>query len=246
MRRIKRLRPTWVALNEDNNVKTGILFLPGRMGYGEDLTYRYASVDLPETVFIGITPEGFEWYPMPNGPNDQSNALAGIEDAYGAIDRTLNLIEKRYGIARSNMVLSGFSAGGVMTIQSIVRSEEPLAAGIVHAGAILDPDALPECECDTPLLVIHSQNDDCFEWEERYLPMKNALKDKGYNAFFIEKQSGGHIIQMQDIAIAGYFLNHILGYPPEKAERLTRYVPKSVLKWKIPTMVDCDHVLGTS
>lgn len=232
----KRLRPHWCALNEDKHPKTGVLLLPGRAGVGEDLTYRYAGTELSESLFVGITPQGFEWYPMPNGPDDQQEALDGIWDAFQTIDRTLDRIESRYGVPRNNIAVAGFSAGGVMTIQTVALSDEPLAAGIVHAGAILEPSILPPAKHETPLLVFHNQDDYCFDWFERYLPMKDALKDKGYAAYFVERKRGNHTVLYDDIIITGYFLSRVFGYPKQWEHTYHESIPDTILKWKIPQM----------
>lgn len=233
----KRLQPNWCALNEDKNPKTGVLVLPGRAGVGEDLTYRYAGTELDQSLFIGVTPTGFEWYPCPNGPDDQQNALDGIWDAFQTIDRTLERIETRYGIPRKNMAVAGYSAGGVMTIQTVALSDEPLAAGIVHAGAILNPDILPKAKHTTPLLVFHNQDDYCFDWWERYLPMKDALRNKGYVAYFVERKKGNHSVLYPDIVIAGFFLSRVFGYSDNWEHTWTEHIPESILKWEIPKMV---------
>lgn len=233
----KRLYSRWATANANKNPKTGILVLPGRSGFGDDLMNRYRGTELDESLFVGVTPRGFEWYPMPNGPDDQSAALNGIWDAYQTIDRTLDRIEKRYEIPRENMVVAGFSAGGVMTIQTVALSGTPLAAGIVHAGAILDVDALPEAKHDTPLLVFHNVDDYCFDWEERYIPMKHALKSKGYSCYFIERKRGSHQVLHNDIIITGYFLSKIFGYPEDWQHSLDEYIPDTVKTWKIPKMI---------
>lgn len=232
----KKLHPNWCALNEDKSPKTGILVLPGRAGFGEDLTYRYAGTELTESLFVGITPKGFEWYPCPNGPDDQQEALDGIWAAFQTIDKTLDRIEHRYEIPRENMAVAGFSAGGVMTIQTVALSDRPLAAGIVHAGAILDPDSLPTAKHATPLLVFHNVDDSCFDWYERYIPMKIALKEKGYKTYFVEKERGNHQILFHDIIIAGFFLSKIFGYDQQWKHGRIKYIPEQIRKWKIPTM----------
>jgi predicted esterase len=96
-----------------------------------------------------------------------------------------------------------------MAIQAAAWSNRPYGAVVAHAGAILEPLALPQAKHKTPFLVMHNENDDCFSWDERYLPMKLALVDKKYPVEFIENEVGGHSVTNDELATAGRWLNNI-------------------------------------
>jgi predicted esterase len=188
--------------------KQAVICIPGRMGDGAVFAKQhYANTEWSDTVFIGPTPFGYAWYPMPHDANNQKQALNGIPRAIKAIEAVQTAVEKRFGIPKSKTVLTGFSAGGVMAIQTATHSQdEPYAGVVCHSGAILDPYSLNPANCDTPFLLTHNRDDMCFEWFERYLPMKNSLLSKGYNTFTLERKLGGHYVSNEDYRQSAKFM----------------------------------------
>jgi len=185
-----------------------ILCLPGRGGDGDTIADFYAHCSgLDKCVFVGITPEGYCWYPLPRNPDDQAAAVAGIPRARGAIEEAVTIIGGKYNIPKSKTAIVGFSAGGVMAIETAAHSVEPFAAVVAHAGAILDPKSLPKSRHPTPVVLIHAKDDDCFAWDERFLPMRDALLLQGYDTFSLEHDLGGHRITEYDVRQAGLFLS---------------------------------------
>lgn len=203
----------WHVLNESNDPESCILCLPGRAGTGQRFANEYQDTELNKTLIIGVTPIKFAWYPMPNGPHDQRAALSGLPRAVHTVESVLKEIEEYYKIPRHKTAVVGFSAGAVVALQLPMYSKRPLAGIVAHAGAVLDTNNVPMCKNSTPILTIHSKQDDCFEWEERYLPMKAALLNANYNLKTIEKEYGYHIVSYYDLIMAGCFLSKHLGYP---------------------------------
>lgn len=177
-----------------------VVFLAGRGQSGRMLADAYkAAGEWDDVLVFGITPQGHQWYPMPFGANNQEHSLQGLQEARGAIEDVLRYIEGCTGLQRHSITLAGFSAGGVMAIEVASHSEERFEVVACHAGAILDPASLPSCRHPSmPVLLTHSFDDDCFEWHERYWPMKKALIDQGYNLHVNERAGGGHDLLSED------------------------------------------------
>lgn len=190
------------------NPDFAVICIPGRGNDGAMFAHDYHKQSEIETaVFIGPTPNGYAWYPMPYDANNQAAALNGIPAAIKAIEAVQKAVEKRFGIPKRKTILTGFSAGGVMAIQTAAHSEESYAGVICHSGAILEPRDLPECvHDDCPVLLTHNEDDYCFDWNERFLPMKEALVEKGWNTFTIERTIGGHTVSNDDIREARDFI----------------------------------------
>lgn len=192
-----------------------ILALPGRCNHGQLLVGYYSTMNFPSTLIVGVTPNKTEWYPMPNGANDQKRAVEGQLKAARAIDRVVDQIEEYFSIPRSKIALTGFSAGGVMALYTAAVVEKPVAAAISHSGAILDTKNFPKvrehCKV-TPFLIQHNQDDKSFSWDERYVPMKNCLVSNGYKTKWIERPFGGHNVWIDDMLLAGMFLENIFGH----------------------------------
>jgi len=184
-----------------------LLVLPGRMQSGFQFANWYRHAVLNNTMIIGVTPKDREWYPMPNGVADQADALRGLTPATKAIENVLQDIEKYFGFTSEDIALVGYSAGAVVALETLARTKKRFAAIVSHAGAILDPQQFGDAPNDTPVHLIHSIDDGTFEWNERYVPSKLALLEKGYNASFCEKTHGGHGIQYPDILFSGAFLH---------------------------------------
>ena len=200
--------------SKPENYHGALVLLVGRWCKAEDLMAHYRSYSgLNESLIVAIEP-AVEWYHAPVSPDDQSEALDGMEISVPRLDSFLRNIEYGFKVPRMQTALAGFSAGAVMAIQVAANSHDEFAGVVSHAGAILSPENLAISKNATPYLLIHSKNDDCFEWNERYLPMKIALQEKGYFVKTEEKEDGSHAICRDDIVLAATFLSDNLGYPP--------------------------------
>jgi len=228
----KSLYERWAIYNADNKPTSCILALPGRGNRGQDIAEWYSFAGLKKTLIVAVTPANYEWYPQPNGPQDQADAVAGQEAARNSLEWVVDTIEKRYGIKSNRMALVGFSAGAVMAIQTAIHSEREFAAVIGHGGAILDPGGVPPAKNAMPIYLMHSNNDSTFEWDERFVPMKESLEQNGYNVESLIRKYEGHRVIYEDIVVAGAKLAPALGYPkgyqtveyPELLERSLRHV----------------------
>ena len=186
-----------------------VLLLPGRGQTAQDILRRYdqcSNLDCMRLIGIG---QIIEWYPAPNGANDQLDAIWGLKISVPELDAFIESIQKDNGINRDEIALSGFSAGAVMAIQLAAFSNEKFAAVVSHNGAILDPNSLRMATNDTPIFLIHNKNDQCFSWDERYIPMKNSLFKNGYKLEFVESEEGDHYMHQEDIENAGIWLKKV-------------------------------------
>jgi predicted esterase len=164
-----------------------------------------------KSFIVGITPTIRSWYPMPNGINDQTNAVKGIVPALEIIEKVIYTIETKRGTPRNRMVLMGHSAGAVMAIMMAALSPKPFAAVISHCGAILDTDMLPDCQCpETPFLLTHSKDDLIFDWHERFIPMYEVLKSKGYKVYTAIAKDAGHCITDRQFELGKYLIDVVL------------------------------------
>ncbi len=179
--------------------KKGLILLACRGGVPQDLLNLYGGVK--DTVIYSLAGPGGQWYPSPNGPQDQGDALRGVPKSVKLVKNYIKRMAREYKLNHQQIFLAGHSAGGVIAIQIVAHSQEELGGVQVHCGAILDSKNLPMAPNRTPIFVFHSENDMVFSWDERYLPMKNALVEKCYNCAFIERRSHGHSVRSEDIKV---------------------------------------------
>ena len=201
-----------VTLEPTNNEIIGnVILLTGRGGKAATLVRKFAPF-LQYSRLIGVEPIE-EWYPMPNGANDQIYAVEGLEIAAPQLKSFLENIQSNFACQSHDLALVGFSAGAVMALQMVTNYTTKYAAVVAHSGAILCPDKVQNCINDTPIFLFHNMDDDCFAWDERYIPMKNALINKSYKTLFSEKPTGGHVIDKGDVCRSSIFIANKFNYP---------------------------------
>lgn len=213
--RQRRLHWYSEGLEEEGVVpKAGILFLPGRGGHGVHMIQKYQDVFVyPEMALMALSPMPSDcgWYPMPNGPADQEHSIRGLKMATDALEHVLDQIEELYQLSRDKIVLTGFSAGAVVALNHHITTKRPCAGAVSHGGAILEPHKLKKAQHTRPIVLNHAQDDFCFEWFERYLPMKEALVKKGYKVWLAERPRGNHVLMCQDVERCQTFYEKVLG-----------------------------------
>jgi predicted esterase len=183
-------------------LKGGVIFLPGRTNYGYALLRQYTKVfDWTGVGLFATTPRIDQgWYPPPKGPQDQSEAVAGLNQSNRCIDTIINTVCKEHNLTRDKIIIAGFSMGAVAAVHWATKTMKPVAAVVCHSGAILEPWNVPKATHEMPIILNHGMDDYCFEWEERYMPMKRALLRRGYNAWFAEREEGNHHVHFGDVA----------------------------------------------
>lgn len=202
----------WIIQGRTDNPVGCILALPGRGIPGSFMERFMYFTGLWRSLQVILEPENYEWYPQPNGPEDQKDAIAGLAASRDLLNRQIERIQRAWGFKKEQIGLVGFSAGAVMSIQLAAYSDDPYAGVLSLAGAILDPSALRPAHHKTPIILQHNQDDDCFKWDERYLPMKNAMIKQGYNVDFEESFEGGHNITQSEVMLTRKFFSKIFGY----------------------------------
>ena len=184
-----------------------IFLLPGRNISADTMMQNFNSlIDIQKLVFYCLEPE-VEWYPMPNGIDNQSEAIEGLHDNLPIIRNSIKELIAAENIPISNTILIGFSAGGVVALGLACNFDDEYNLVISHSGAILEPGALKPCAVKTKFFLFHREDDYCFDWHERYLPMKNALISQGYNVLFTERGFGNHTIYKNDVEEIQHFIS---------------------------------------
>ena len=193
-----------------------VICLAGRAGCGGRLAHQYQEAsELCDTTFVGVTPWGkryVEWYPQPFSADEQQAAISGLEDARQCIEEIISSVMKEFNLPRNKIALIGFSAGAVMALYTTIHSSQDLAGVVVHSGASLEPNKIPHKKNKTDILLTHGKKDYCFDWYERYVPMKNNLLTKGYKTFTVEDPNEMHRVSYADMIFSGEFLAPRLGY----------------------------------
>jgi predicted esterase len=190
-----------------------IITLPGRGKAGESLARIYANqYSLNNILIIGFTPPNCQWYPLPKADN-QTKVLEGMKSSRKFIKKAIKIVRTKFNFKKKQIALVGFSAGAVMAIQIAAYSKNPYAAVVSHSGAIFNRNSLPCCvNPQTLYLLTHNQDDNCFSWQDRYIPMKKTLIKKGYHVKTLESHGGGHMVNERDWKISASLLSETLSF----------------------------------
>lgn len=173
-----------------------LMCLAGRGGI--DFSSRYKEKSPEGLLVTGVIPPNNVWYPMPNGPNDQEDAIKGLPKARNYINKKIATISHKHHIPTKNFFLAGFSAGAVMAIEVTTRND--ICGAAIHSGAILDIDGLPQRNGHDPkFYLFHNTDDMVFSWNDRFLPMADTLAVKDYSTKLVVRKNGGHTIDNRDI-----------------------------------------------
>lgn len=176
-----------------------MLLLPGR-GVPAHIMLKVAHhMGLTKHLRIALEPKHKMWYPMPNGANDQELAVQGLRYANTAVNSVINIIQKGWRLTKGDIALLGFSAGSVVALDVATKSDEPFACCVSMSGTILEPQRVPEAANNTPIILQHNLHDNVFSWDERYVPTRDALRQRGYQLTLLERQEGDHNIYREDI-----------------------------------------------
>ena len=227
---------------EDGPYERCILAIPGRGNSAEMMVRMAENLQLPRTLIVAVRPWYSAWYPQPFSPEKQDEAVNGLPKAIRTINRVVDTIRRGFDLPYEKIALLGYSAGGVMSIltalhrMAVADRVKPAPArsyaGVaVYCGAILEPHRVPPApnspRSSTPFFLVHNMDDTCFDWWERYRPMKSALIQRGYQVEAIEHEHGGHMINdATDIFRTSRFLGRCFGLRDWQHPYEVRYIEK--------------------
>jgi len=162
------LNTTVIKPDENNKVNSAIILLHGYGGDGKDisaLTYNWKRF-LPNTVFLcpdghekcSINPNGFQWFDLSN--DDPKYILEQSLNAEKKINKFISEVKNLYKLENSNICLSGFSQGCMMSINIGLTSEKNFNSIVGFSGKIIDKDNLSKrISSKTKVLLLHGEID---------------------------------------------------------------------------------------
>ena len=149
-------------------IKNAIILLHGYGGDGKDismLTLNWKRF-LPNTIFLSpngheicsINPGGFQWFDLTK--DDLEYILKESKKAEVKIKKFINEVKSEYKLKNSQICLSGFSQGCMMSINLGLTSNEDYNCVVGFSGKIIDKeDLLKRKISSTKVLLIHGDMD---------------------------------------------------------------------------------------
>ena len=176
------LNTTIIEPDQNNKINNAIILLHGYGGDGKDismLTLNWKRF-LPNTVFLcpnghekcSINQSGFQWFDLskddPKYINEQSLKAEQI------IKKYINEVKELYKLNNSQICLSGFSQGCMMSINIGLTSDENFNCVVGFSGKIIDKNNLAKrISSTTKMLLLHGDKD-------AVVPSSNLLDAKDF------------------------------------------------------------------
>ena len=176
------LESTIINPENETEIKNAVILLHGYGGDGKDismLTLNWKRF-LTNTVFLcpnghekcKINPIGYQWFDLET--NDKSYILNEVIKAESILTSYIEEVKKEYNLKNSNICLSGFSQGCMMSINLGLTSKELFNCVVGFSGKIIDKDNLSSrIESKPKTLLIHGEQDEI-------VPPSNLLDAKDF------------------------------------------------------------------
>ena len=162
------LNTTIIKPDSNEEVKYAIILLHGYGGDGKDismLTLNWKRF-LKNTVFLCpdahercvINPIGYQWFDL--NTEDKNYILQESKKAEKVLNDYILEVSNYFNLAYSQICVSGFSQGCMMSLNVGLTSEKEFACIVGFSGKIIDKqDLSSRIKNKTNILMIHGEND---------------------------------------------------------------------------------------
>ena len=176
------LNTTIIKPDQNNKINNAVILLHGYGGDGKDismLTFNWKRF-LPNTVFLcpnghekcSINQSGFQWFDL--SKDDPKYITEQSLKAEQIIKKYINEVKELYKLNNSQICLSGFSQGCMMSINIGLTSDENFNCVVGFSGKIIDKDNLAKrISSTTRMLLLHGDKD-------AVVPSSNLLDAKDF------------------------------------------------------------------
>jgi len=149
-------------------INNAVILLHGYGGDGKDISMLTLNWKrhMPNTVFIcpnghepcAINPSGFQWFDLTK--EDLNYILEQSLIAENKIKQFIDEVKQEFNLTNSQICLSGFSQGCMMSINVGLTAEEQFSCIVGFSGKIIDQNNLKKrIKNTTNTLLIHGDND---------------------------------------------------------------------------------------
>ena len=162
------LNTTIVEPEEKQKIDNAIILLHGYGGDGKDismLTLNWKRF-LKNTIFLcpnahetcKINPSGFQWFDL--NTEDSEYILNESKKAENKLNKYIEEVKSKYKLKNSQICISGFSQGCMMSINVGLTSNESFNCIVGFSGKIIDMNDLSSrIKAQTNILMIHGDLD---------------------------------------------------------------------------------------
>ena len=173
---------TTIVEPEYDKINNAVILLHGYGGDGKDISFLTLGWKrfLPNTIFLcpdghekcAISPNGFQWFDL--SIDDPKYIIEESSKSEKVINKFIEEVKKKYNLTNSQICLSGFSQGCMMSINVGLSEKEKFAGVIGFSGKIINRNELGNRILSRPsTLLIHGDQDEI-------VPPVNLLEAKDF------------------------------------------------------------------
>ncbi len=203
---------------ENNEIKNAVILLHGYGGDGKDISVLSNNWKrkLSNTLFVcpdghetcNVNPIGFQWFDF--STEDKDLILKKSLEAEDKIKIYVEEIKKEFSLKSSQICLSGFSQGCMMSINVGLTSEEPYGCIVGFSGKIIDKENLSKrIKSKTKILLLHGSLDNIVT-PNNFLEAKDFLIREKIPTETIMIENSDHTISTKASNIASDFIKQNL------------------------------------
>ena len=213
------LDTTIIPPDNDNKIKNAVILFHGYGGDGKDislLTLNWKRF-LKNTIFLcpnghekcEINPLGFQWFDL--SKDDEEYVLKKSLEAENMIKKFIEEVKSKYNLTNSNIVLSGFSQGCMMSINTGITSKDEFNCIVGFSGKIINKDNLQaRIKNKSKLLLIHGDRDEIVS-SNFLLEAKDFFERNKFNIQTKLINNCGHHIPIEASSLALSYIKKNLG-----------------------------------
>ena len=162
------LTTTIIKPEKDISIKHAVILLHGYGGDGKDISMLSLNWKrfLPNTIFLcpnghekcAINPSGYQWFDLTR--DDPEYILEQSKKAEIKLKKFIQEIKNEYNLINSDICLSGFSQGSMMSINLGITSSENYNCIVSFSGKVINKDDLIKRKTSsTKMLLLHGDKD---------------------------------------------------------------------------------------
>ena len=163
------LTTTIVKPEGDMPINNAVILLHGYGGDGKDISMLSLNWKrfLPNTIFLcpnghekcAINPSGYQWFDLTR--DDPEYILEQSKKAEIKLKKFIQEVKNEYNLINSDICLSGFSQGSMMSINLGITSSENYNCIVSFSGKVIDQDDLIKRKTSsTKMLLLHGDKDE--------------------------------------------------------------------------------------
>ena len=140
------LNTTIINSLEKQKPNNAVILCHGYGGDGKDISIlaNYWKNYLPKTVFIcpdapekcAVSPTGFQWFDLMDQTNDEILTKSLVAEI--KLNKLIDEVKMEYNIKANKIILSGFSQGCMISLQTGLKREDKINSINGYTGKIID------------------------------------------------------------------------------------------------------------